>query len=687
MRHSIAATPSPCRARLSFGASCNGQTENMVVPVQNAKCDPFWGATIRKSFGRQMFYGHVINIDADVQTGARAYHVVYEDGDEEHLGDHEVRNCLVCRRGSVPVSTRSSIASLSGAPTPRTPTPAPYAGHSEWMMSHVENNGGVQGWQNYGEANSATCTAPASFYAFGPCGVFVVVAFAALALAWDMPSWSRTPAAATVAAPHVHGHVVSQTTPTPQQLEIAVEAIASTPLHMHANSAQKDITTTAMADDFVPPPPPWMHEVAAMPKAQAAPAQVDPFDPWAAERILSPTLPKKPLHDDAILAEDNSIATHTPPIPPWNLLDATPIVKSPEEPAPSLTLGDWLHTVHIDGDLAMKAATIAGEAMLTASKSLGAILAYDWQVAASVGDEQLFWIALSVLIILVISAMCRTRPLMANPIATSCDMPVNASIIESDGSTVEESPFLYGTPPGARQDSFMPQPMSSASLGLDLQASFAPMDFKAEPAVVKSECYELPGPMENSAILSSLAMWPAQPPTPAGSIHPTEGPSRAIAPSPLDKRILPSPSMKRVGPSPSPSWGPSPSPVLTKEPTHIPGITSPQVQPRRPKDSISPGIGNHQMRSPASIKAPKVKSPGSITAQQSKTRRSGGPILPSPQMVDGPRFRYTNSLKKIKEIYPNANDAESRNALTRHRGMLMPSIQDLEAKGWLNGSA
>ncbi|CAK0835881.1 unnamed protein product, partial [Prorocentrum cordatum] len=101
------AAPSPCRARASLGARSvasgrssilsarSGEGDLVALSLACAKADPLFGATVRKVFGECAFYGQVISIDRDIHSGERAYHVAYEDGDEEHLSEPEVRGALV----------------------------------------------------------------------------------------------------------------------------------------------------------------------------------------------------------------------------------------------------------------------------------------------------------------------------------------------------------------------------------------------------------------------------------------------------------------------------------------------------------------------------------------------------------------------------------------------------------------
>eukprot|EP00929_Paragymnodinium_shiwhaense_P003035 TRINITY_DN10341_c0_g1_i1.p1 TRINITY_DN10341_c0_g1~~TRINITY_DN10341_c0_g1_i1.p1 ORF type:complete len:678 (-),score=148.25 TRINITY_DN10341_c0_g1_i1:295-2328(-) len=83
-----------------------------IVPVSPDKAnrDPFLGKLIRKRFGDQLFYGTVVNVDRDADTGDLAYHITYEDGDEEHLTMQEVQMLV-----SQPRMARYSTASTQSA--------------------------------------------------------------------------------------------------------------------------------------------------------------------------------------------------------------------------------------------------------------------------------------------------------------------------------------------------------------------------------------------------------------------------------------------------------------------------------------------------------------------------------------------------------------------------------------------
>eukprot|EP00448_Togula_jolla_P018703 CAMPEP_0170591100 /NCGR_PEP_ID=MMETSP0224-20130122/12222_1 /TAXON_ID=285029 /ORGANISM="Togula jolla, Strain CCCM 725" /LENGTH=725 /DNA_ID=CAMNT_0010914939 /DNA_START=113 /DNA_END=2290 /DNA_ORIENTATION=+ len=127
----MAATPSPCRmrgslggpaprfrcARASVASTSRGSAPDLVaLPPDQIRGDPLYGATLRRAFGAKMYYGQVKGIDADVRTGERAYHISYEDGDEEHLGQQEVMRCLIrSGPGGGGVATGSSAASAVGS--------------------------------------------------------------------------------------------------------------------------------------------------------------------------------------------------------------------------------------------------------------------------------------------------------------------------------------------------------------------------------------------------------------------------------------------------------------------------------------------------------------------------------------------------------------------------------------------
>lgn len=102
-----------------------------LVPLSrdDARLDPFLGCTIRKIFGSQWYYGQVIAIDVDVASGERAYHIAYEDGDEEHLSSSEVRNFVVMASRSAPPSEpgspRRSVVPSHRPSIARTEAPRP----------------------------------------------------------------------------------------------------------------------------------------------------------------------------------------------------------------------------------------------------------------------------------------------------------------------------------------------------------------------------------------------------------------------------------------------------------------------------------------------------------------------------------------------------------------------------------
>eukprot|EP00448_Togula_jolla_P013322 CAMPEP_0170582160 /NCGR_PEP_ID=MMETSP0224-20130122/7430_1 /TAXON_ID=285029 /ORGANISM="Togula jolla, Strain CCCM 725" /LENGTH=642 /DNA_ID=CAMNT_0010905355 /DNA_START=24 /DNA_END=1952 /DNA_ORIENTATION=- len=94
------------------------------LPLEEQQRDPWHGLHIRKQFGQRWFHGQVIGIDVDPLTGQRAYHVAYEDGDEEHLAEPELRTWAASSsRPSRPSS--SAATALQRANRPRLSAPAP----------------------------------------------------------------------------------------------------------------------------------------------------------------------------------------------------------------------------------------------------------------------------------------------------------------------------------------------------------------------------------------------------------------------------------------------------------------------------------------------------------------------------------------------------------------------------------
>jgi len=155
--------PSPCRARSSLGVaslrssigsnvSLSARKDLVPLSRDKAKEDPLFLARICKNFGAGYYYGQVIAIDADVKSGERAYHVAYEDGDEEHLSAPEIRQTMVRGEGpefSAAGSRRASAATLnfSCAPTPRPSSAGAAAGAVRWQGSSMPRAAGAgAGW-------------------------------------------------------------------------------------------------------------------------------------------------------------------------------------------------------------------------------------------------------------------------------------------------------------------------------------------------------------------------------------------------------------------------------------------------------------------------------------------------------------------------------------------------------------
>lgn len=268
-------TPSPARGRSSLGSlrSSLGSDVGMrgvgasmsLVPLPRSEAvhDPLMGAKIKKHFGATFYIGQVAVIDYDSNTGERAYHVVYEDGDEEHLSAAEVRRTLVMPGLSAACSTvgsrRVSAAAMpfSGAPTPR-PSTGSHTAPQRWYGSQ-----GVM-------SNLPSLAGPSSFI------VAMLTAVGVIASMTDMSFGF-----ASVDNGESSGAVAGLSPPLPPWAQLAPEAnseqhqwlqgdssvVASAPLHRDSsvNSEQKhpgsDLSQSDTQHAEVPALPAWMDKV------------------------------------------------------------------------------------------------------------------------------------------------------------------------------------------------------------------------------------------------------------------------------------------------------------------------------------------------------------------------------------------------------------------------------------------
>lgn len=279
------ATPSPARGRSSLGVASLrsslgsdvgmrgvGASMSLVpLPRSEAVHDPLMGAKIRKPFGAAFYIGQVAVIDYDSNTGERAYHVVYEDGDEEHLSAAEVRRTLVmpglsaaCSEaggafsavGSRRVSAAAGMA-FSGAPTPR-PSTGSHTAPQRWYGSQ-----GVM-------SNLPSWAGPSSF---------IVAVLATVGVVASMTDMSF--GFASVDTGESSGAVAGLSPPLPPWAQLAPEAnseqhqwlqgdpsvVASAPLHRDSsiNSEQKQSSADLSHSDTqhaeVPALPAWIDKV------------------------------------------------------------------------------------------------------------------------------------------------------------------------------------------------------------------------------------------------------------------------------------------------------------------------------------------------------------------------------------------------------------------------------------------
>jgi len=66
-----------------------------VIPDEEQRRDPLRHAVIRKSEGAESFLGRVEDITRGSLSKERLYLILYDDGDQQHLTEDEVRACQV----------------------------------------------------------------------------------------------------------------------------------------------------------------------------------------------------------------------------------------------------------------------------------------------------------------------------------------------------------------------------------------------------------------------------------------------------------------------------------------------------------------------------------------------------------------------------------------------------------------
>lgn len=316
----------------SSGVSSRGSKELVSLPLELARQDPLFGATIRKFFGQQeqACFGQVISVDADAQTGQRAYHVSYEDGDEEHMWELEVRSCLVrygppgaaqaaaaaaaagSAFGTVPPAQgfgprQVSGGALSGGPTPR---PSVASGiHPEVTQGFSSGDPWDAGW-GFREGGGPGL----GLWNLGPYGLFaasmIVIYAMSLGLPWcwscTVSSLSRDPSPqlSALAEPRpFFGQRASTAEVPPRFTAPELPEVSG----RHTSPATE--AAAGAAPRFTVPTPPWSEKAAG----EAVIAE-PPTPPVKADTVE--TADAKAWQRDAPLATDGR-KQHTSPFPPW----------------------------------------------------------------------------------------------------------------------------------------------------------------------------------------------------------------------------------------------------------------------------------------------------------------------------------------------------------------------------------
>jgi len=275
-RHMVSSMPSPCRQRPMQLSISSSSRDVIPAPIDCKMRDPLLHSTVRKTFKDGTYNGQVVNIELDARTGQRAYHVVYQDGDEEHMSGVEVESYMVKRgiaanmvgrRCSAPPEFRTMLLPQLQLQSDT----GPPLGALTQRITH-EQPGGFRSW-----------------HVFAVCALSVAVARAS-PLCWTcmvgapepweeqmpppaVPAWEVQRAlGAPYSAPRAslaHAATVESGTTQQQQIELPESPSSIPPWHM------QPVPRDRMAhSDMVPPAiPPWNREELATGLYTRPPAQ------------------------------------------------------------------------------------------------------------------------------------------------------------------------------------------------------------------------------------------------------------------------------------------------------------------------------------------------------------------------------------------------------------------------------
>eukprot|EP00933_Yihiella_yeosuensis_P058431 TRINITY_DN5890_c0_g2_i1.p1 TRINITY_DN5890_c0_g2~~TRINITY_DN5890_c0_g2_i1.p1 ORF type:complete len:840 (-),score=201.27 TRINITY_DN5890_c0_g2_i1:96-2615(-) len=399
--------PSPCRARSSLGAASlrsslgsvkSGENnmsisrELMSLSVEKAKLDPLFGARLRKPFGDLFFTGQVIAIDVDVASGERAYHVAYEDGDEEHLGADEVKSCFV---HPGPLATPAGSRRVSQAPTPFSCAPTPRVSSAGAAMPFAAPQ---KEWVRAGPAGSKKNDMLSQVLA-SPLPVVAVAAIAIFLAVWSL-SGCWTCLAGTVSdfvgfygseTDAVRGSVAGLSPPLPpwaQESDNLPTSTLPTWIEEQATAAAIEHSRPSSEQQQQPSLQQEVQKQQAPPAREGSSIEAEtaaPLPDWARDKAPAPR------HENSAEAFAQLPADEIPPppkpAPPAPAPEVSEESLSSESTAQSFTGGAAASPSNVDEEELAKVAAAAAEAaalvLRVASKSFLTIVDEVWQTSVA----------------------------------------------------------------------------------------------------------------------------------------------------------------------------------------------------------------------------------------------------------------------------------------------------------------
>lgn len=633
-----------------------------LVPLSRdeARLDPLLGATIRKIFGSQWYYGQVIAIDADVASGERAYHVAYEDGDEEHLSSVEVKHFLAAAARSARPSEAGRSTRPSAAGTPR-PSLAP-------MPSVRPSRGPARpapkpSWgRSLGEVK---------FASVGP-----ALAAVAMGLVMVLGSMCLTCLASSLYRAG-DGDVVSELRPDSLGTHLPPWAQAAPP-EVAGSSLQRSVEAAAL-EDVVELAPPKEPRVPIPPERETAseivtddveifvdvPSQADDTTSALHTSLLNEASYAEHLEPAGGGAEAESVAVQTADdelaAAAAALVEASGLVVRVAGRAFVRMLEEAWHSL-----LGGVSATLCSAVGVSGSQSTEAEPLGTNDEAGSAGLESLMTSAL-VACAGVMTILVSIRPAedVPTPLHT---IPRPEASWPGQVTASPMRPFL-GKPSPAPH---FPSPHALPPTALlhhqatrqSLPACNTPARAKTTLDQVKVEIPSTPAPEHPAAARMSLMSRLGRTPAPAAAVPPGDAiQRRPPPPPPVSLTVEPAPQQMPLRSHAKTTPQPQPAPLSKEDACARCGSALPA------DDNFCRHCG--QQRGKRSCQVPAAMPPS-------------GPVAPAgrakSKQADKSRFRHTKALSKLKELGYDDSE-EVRDVLTKCNGDLNAALREITGPG------